>query len=140
MNVEILQIIAMGSGAIMFPLGGTGFKYLRRYVFPLILAGVALFGGLQPLNAALYAVLTCGALHLPYGSKTPYLVKFLVGCAFVAPTLLFGFTIWQIITPVAFIGLFRLSNWKPLANEFTWKIVEAITGLLIGISLAVFLK
>jgi hypothetical protein len=54
----------------------------------------------------------------------------------VLPTLALGFTIWQIITPIAFIVMFKLSNWKPLSKDFVWKIVEFITGVLVGVTVA----
>jgi hypothetical protein len=77
-----------------------------------------------------------GAFCLPYGEKTPYWGKFLVGCAFVLPTAILGFSWWQVITPAAFIGMFKLSNTNWAENMFFWKAVEFITGSLIGITVA----
>ena len=140
MNREILMILSMGLGGILFALGGTGFKPARRFILPLAFGAIALVSGFPWLSCLILCFGLMIAFCLPYGSKTPYWLKFLVGCSFVLPTLVLGFTIWQIITPVAFIIMFKLSNWKPTANEFVWKIVEFLTGTLIGVTIAQLIK
>jgi len=134
--IELLMIVSMGLGGVLFSLGGYKWKFLRRYVLPFALAFICLFAGKELWRCGvLWAGLTI-AFHLPYGSKTPYWLKFIVSCTFVAPTIPLGFTIWQVITPIAFIGMFKTSNWKPLAGEFSWKVVEFIVGGLVGITVA----
>ena len=39
MNTEWLMIACMGGGGILFAVGGTGFKWARRFVLPVLLAG-----------------------------------------------------------------------------------------------------
>ena len=140
MNPEYLMIIAMGGGGILGALGGTGFKYLRRFVLPILLGVVAILAGCIWWKCLIMAVGMVGAFSLPYGEKTPYWLKFIVGCAFVLPTAILGFSAWQIITPVAFIIMFFLSNWKPTAKIFFWKAVEFLTFGLVGITVASFIK
>lgn len=140
MNKEWLMIASMGLGGILFAVGGTGFKPARRFILPFFLGGIALLSGVLWWKCLILCLGLMGAFHLGYGSKTPYWPKFIVGCAFVAPTLILGFTLWQIITPITFIVMFRLSNWKPLASEFVWKIVEFLTGTLIGVTVAQLIK
>ena len=136
MNKEYLMITSMGLGGILFAWGGTGFKPARRFILPFILGILAMLAGFSALKCSIMALGLVIAFCLPYGQKYPYWVKFLVGCAFVVPTLILGYTIWQILTPIAFIVMFKLSNWKPLANEFVWKICEFGTGTLIGVTVA----
>ena len=82
-----------------------------------------------------------GATHLPYGERTPYPVKALVGCTYSLPFLGIGFHPWMIVTPVLFILLFYLSNKSGFfSSAFVWKIVEFVIGVLIGITTAFFIK
>jgi len=136
LDKELLMIIAMGSGGILGALGGYRWKWLRRFVLPGILGSIALIAGNPALQCLYMTIGLIIAFCLPYGERTPYPVKFLVGCAFVAPTLFLGFSIWQIITPVVFIVLFRLSNWKPFANIVFWKAWEFIVFSMVGITVA----
>lgn len=81
------------------------------------------------------------AFCLPYGERTPYPVKALVGCTYAAPLLFIGFNPWMVVVPVVFITLFILSNTKGFfASAFVWKIVEFSTGVIIGIASAFFVK
>lgn len=134
------MIIAMTGGGLLFALGGTGLKWLRRFVLPVLLGVVALLVGVIWWKAILMTIGFIGAFHLPYGQKTPYWLKFLAGCAFVLPTAILGFSHWQIITPIAFIIMFKLSNTKFTANIFFWKAVEFLTGGLVGVTVASFIK
>jgi hypothetical protein len=54
----------------------------------------------------------------------------------VAPTTFLGFSWWQIITPAAFIGMFYASRDKITEHVFPWKVVEFLTGALIGVAVA----
>ena len=136
MDKELLMIIAMGSGGVLGALGGYRWKWLRRFVLPTILGLIAILGGCNALMSLYMTIGLIIAFCLPYGEKTPYWLKFLVGCAFVAPTLFLGFTIWQVITPIAFIVMFKLSNMAKWASQFAWKIVEFITFSLVGVTVA----
>ena len=130
MEWVIIGILAVTS--TLFAVGGTGFKWVRRYVLPGLLAlGLILLGGLW-WKVLIACGALCGALHLGYGESKTYWYKFLVGCAYVVPSLLLGFSLWAILTPILFVGLFKLSNWEWTAGDFTWKICEFIFGLLIG--------
>ena len=134
--MELLQIIAMTISGLLFSLGGLKFKYLRRFIFPILLGIVALLAGFIWWKCLILCLGLIGAFCLPYGERTPYWGKFLVGCAFVFPTVILGFSWWQIITPICFIVMFKLSNTKFTSNIFFWKAVEFITGSLIGITVA----
>lgn len=134
------MIASMTISGLFGSLGGTVWKPLKRFFLPSILGLIAFLTGFLWWKAIIYALLTIGAFCLPYGEKRPYWFKFLVGCAFVVPTLIFGLTIWQIITPIVWIVFFRLSNAKILGNEFVWKICEFVSFSLIGITLAALIS
>lgn len=80
------------------------------------------------------------AYCLPYGSRTPYPVKFLVGISYSLPLLFIGLNTWMAVTPIAFIILFILSNRSGFfASTVVWKIVEFLVGVSIAISMAYFI-
>ena len=136
MNPEWLMIAAMVCGGAMFAIGGTGPKWVRRYLLPAALAGIALWGGFIWWACLGYAVTQCVTFCLPYGDRTPYWLKFIVFMSFAAPSLFFGFTWWQPVCGLVCFGTFCLSNWKVTANIFVWKICEFIIGASIGITVA----
>ena len=136
MNKEMLMIIAMGTGGICFSLGGTGFKWVRRFLLPAILAILTILGGILWWKALAMGGCLIAALCLPYGKKTPYPVKFLVMCSYFASTLWLGFSYWQAIGLAIAIILFKLSNTKWTQNIVFWKAWEFITGSLIGITVS----
>ena len=138
LNKEIIQLTLITASTFLFALGGThitdkikGKKWLRRYLLPLIIG--VLTGNW--LIGFLYII----AFSLGYGESKPYWYKFLVGVALIVPSFLLGLTPWQAITPVVFITLFALSNWKCTAKHFPWIICEAVFGLCIGITLVILL-
>jgi len=136
MNAEIISIICMGSGVILFALGGTGFKWARRFLLPAILAGMALLSGFAWWACLGYAVAQAVTLCLPYGERTPYPVKGLVFASYALPSLFFGFTAWQIILGAGCFGFFIMSNWDKTARSFPWKICEAGMGFLLGATIS----
>lgn len=136
MNKEWLMIVAMGSGGILGAIGGTGFKPARRFILPTVLAALALLAGVIWWKCLILCLGLMIAFCLPYGSRTPYWGKFLVGCTFILPTAALGFSWWQVFTPVIFILMFILSNWKPTASIFFWKAVEFITFALVGVTVS----
>lgn len=78
---------------------------------------------------------------LPYGERTPYWAKTLVGCSFSLPLLFIGINPWMSVVPVVFILMFFASNKGGfLSSAFVWKIVEMSIGFTIGIATAFFCK
>jgi hypothetical protein len=81
-----------------------------------------------------------GALCLPYGERTPYWLKFLVFCTYFACFVWMGFSWWMVIGPAVIFGLFKVSNTQWGQNIVFWRVWEAVTALLIGITAASFIK
>jgi hypothetical protein len=143
---EWMMIASIAFGTILFPAGGThipgigGQKWLRRYLMPVLLGGIALLSGFPAWTVACYTIGLIVALTLGYGETKPYWYKFLVFCGYSAPSLFLGLTIWQAITPVVLLLLFWLSNRPGIAKDVPWKVWEASAGFLIGVTLAVLMS
>ena len=76
-----------------------------------------------------------GAMHLGYGSKVGWARRALIACLMVIPSLFLGFSWLTAAFPVVFLGLYALSNWKPMAKSFTWVLVCSINGIVLGATL-----
>jgi hypothetical protein len=140
MNPELIYITLMALGGSLFALGGTGgwsyvSKSWRRYGLPLAFTGLLILLGVGYWRVLGSMSLLSAALHLGYGIRKPYWYKTLVGLSYVLPSLFFGFTWWTFLTPIGFIVLFALSNWRYTQRDFVWKVVEFMTGAFIAITI-----
>ena len=143
MNKELLMVLVPGLSWILFALGGTeisqkikGQKWIRRFVLPIVYLIAGIIAEVAIGQAIGVAILACGAFHLGYGEKKKWLERIGVGIAYGLIGIPVGISMWNLITVLGFLGLFKLSNTKLTANIFVWKIVEGMIGLLIGIEIA----
>jgi len=137
---EWQMILTMALSGTLFSVGGTGFKPARRFILPFLLALMCFWNGFIIWKCIVICAGLMIAFCLPYGSKTSYKIKFLTACAMTLPTIVLGFSWWQIITPLLFMAIFWLSNFKLTANIFKWKICEFLIGTLVGANIASLLK
>lgn len=145
--MEWLMIAYVVFGAFLFAAGGTqisskigGQKWIRRFLLPFIFGIITYFGGFiwwKALGVCLGYILV---FHFGYGEKKPWWYRLLIGVSYSLPSLFLGITLWQILIPIIFIGMFLLSNWRKTAKEFPWKVCEASYGGIIGITLATLLS
>jgi len=132
---EWIYILMMGLGGILFAIGGTGPKWVRRYVLPSVLCGCLIWLG-EPWYLALICCGGLGAvLHMGYGQSHSYPYKFMVFSLYVIPSLVLGFTWWVLIAPVVMLVLFKMSNIPFFAKDVVWKVWEFIAGTLIAVTL-----
>ena len=127
------MILGMALGGILFAIGGTGYKWARRFVLPVALGGIALWAGIEWWRCLAMTLGLIFSFHLGYGSSLPYWRKIITAISFVLPTITIGISLWQIFTPCLFILMFWLSNAKYWARLFPWKCVEFLTGTFIAI-------
>lgn len=79
--------------------------------------------------------------HLGYGDGRSWLIRAFIGCLYALPLVFIGLNPWMALIPVVFFSLFWLSNKSGFfANTVVWKIVEYLTGLMIGVAVAYFVK
>ena len=146
-NQEIIAMIMMTLGVLLWPLGGFRWKGFRRYVLPMCFCPLLVFYGVSLWQSLICCGLFSLVSHLGYGQSTPWLIPFqgsggksrssklLTALSYNLPALVIGWTWWMILTPVIFLGTFALSNWRYTSKDFSWKICEAITSLTIMITI-----
>ena len=127
---EYLLIGGVCLSAFLFALGGTGFKWARRFVLPAVLWGLLILMGVNIIQSGIAMGVLVAVLCLGYGESTPWWGKVLVALSYAIPALIIGWSWWIVILPPAFLIMFLLSNLE--VEGFTWKIVELMTGTLIG--------
>ena len=138
---EIIMILMMTLGVLLFTLGGYKWKWMRRYLMP-VLFGILIYfyGGMELWRIILSMGILIGVMTLPYGDSTPWILKFLVGCSYTLPALVFGFSVWVIVTPIFFITLFIMSNWSLTDKQFPWKVCEGLMGFIIPVTILVSMQ
>lgn len=135
MDVELAYIIIVPLDSFLWMLGGKYHKGLRRYGVPLVHLTALVLAKAPLAPALIHALLLGAALSLGYGESKSWWQRSLVALAFFYAFGILGFTWWMVIMPVAFMTMFYLSNWKPTARIFSWKIVEGLMGALMGVTL-----
>ena len=129
-------IILFPLGAALFAIGGTGFKWVRRYALPVLLMLVMWINGIIWWKFLAVGVLSGIAYCLPYGDSTPWWQKSLVIASYFAVMLFLGFTWLMVICPATVIWFFWVSQQSWGTDIMTWKMWECTTGALIGATLA----
>lgn len=137
MDKEWIMIGVIGLSPICYMIGGTGFKWVRRFVLPLILGVSALILSENLFRGLGVWLLATGAFHLGYGENTPVFMRALTLLAHglcLVPLIVGLNAILMFIPPLAFGGGYWLSR---KFNFVTWKVIEAIAGGSIACSLVV---
>jgi hypothetical protein len=135
---EWLMILVTLWNCGLFAAGGTdlngrGYKWLRRFLMPIGLGGVALL--YAPWWACIgYAVTLSFFLHLGYGERATWLYRAFIFTGYGVSALCFGFSGWMVVTPILCLLAFWLSNQKQSAGMFFWKAVEMLYGFLIAVT------
>jgi fatty acid desaturase len=147
LNPELWMVVLPALGWFLFALGGTeisttikGQKWIRRFIFPLILGLCILLAGFAWWKALACALIACIALHQGYGSKASWTKRVLIFTSYGLVSLPLGISFWNGYTIVVAIVCFILSNWKPTSNIYVWKFCEGFMGLSIGMQVAFLLS
>jgi len=143
MNNELIMVILPSASWLLFALGGTqisatvpGWKGWRRFVLPVVFAVFCILASTLWWQA-LITLITAIAVYIQgYGSKATWLKRALIAIGYGLIGASIGLSIWNLLTPLVFMLLFKLSNWKPTAGLFVWKVCEGFFGLMCGIQLA----
>ena len=130
-------MIALGMTSLAcFAIGGTGYKWVRRYVWPwACVMPILFFMGVSWWQCIVASGILCGVMHLGYGEAFGWWGKALVGLSYALPSLAIGYSLWVYIVPVVFLVMFLLSNVPWTEKSFTWKVCEMTYGSVIAYSL-----
>ena len=126
---EPLIIGILGSGGILWAIGGTGFKWARRFLLPVLYATVVFASGGSLLTCIWIGAATVAVNVLPYGDRTPPLIRWLVILLHNAPCLAINLMAWPVVLVASAlsIGLFQATR---KFNFITHKIWEFGAGFL----------
>ena len=142
-------MIAIPICTLLFMLGGYHWKYLRRYVMPILLGILCLFNGVVWWRALSYTLMLGVGTSLPYGDSLKvvvyepliWLLRLLVFSTLYLPVLVLATTAWVLALVLSLITflLFFLSNTKCCERYVPHKVWEAWCGFSIGVLLSLTL-
>ena len=117
--------------SILFAIGGTGYKWVRRFMMPLFIAFLGAVGGRHEVLMLGVGVGIGFTMHLGYGNSVNWAIRCLVITSYFIPMLLLGFSWCLVVFPPILIVLF----WMSRKGWVTWKVWELTAGFLIGIAI-----
>jgi hypothetical protein len=141
LNLIIIPVVS----SLLFMLGGYRWKYLRRYVLPILLGSACLINGVIWWRAAILMATLMVGTSLPYGDSLQKLLKweplvwlarFFVLSTYTIGAIAIGWSPWIVITPVIGIIMFYISRQKWGEKLVPWKLFEGIMGYLVGFTVA----
>jgi len=124
---EFGYMILLPASSLLWMLGGYRWKWMRRYLLPVIYGVViAVYG--RPVQALIVAVLSMVSFSLPYGDNSKWWGRVLTALSFGAVSLPLGFSWFQLLPPIVFLTGYYA---KP-----QWKITEGATGFACALPIA----
>lgn len=127
---EIHVMALLGAGPIMWMLGGYKWKWIRRFVWPIIVGCILAYTGLYVWRAIVVAGAMMLVNSMPYGDRTPWVIRATVFTFYGAPACIINaHAAWfvLILSPIMLVLWMFLSR---KYNYITWKTWEATAGLL----------
>lgn len=130
-------IILAPIGAACFAIGGTGFKWMRRFVLPAIMVLLCLINGIVWWQWLAMGICSIIAYCLPYGDSLGNnwwsgILRSLVIASYFGALCWIGISWFMLIAWGLLTFMFIISK----LGSLTWKVWELTTGFLIGITLA----
>jgi len=130
--MEWIIISMVTLSTVLYAIGGTGFKWARRFVMPVVLGVGAFLLGAGFLRSFIFLILTSGAMHLGYGEGSGWIKRILTMLAMAVcllPLANGASVLLTLLIPLAFGIGWYLSN---KFNWFSWKICELGMGFTYG--------
>ena len=126
---EWRMIALMVSGVACWTIGGTGYKWVRRYLWAVIVM-LSLLGAVAWWKALAVGMTLIATAVLPYGDRTPWWAKVLVFASLGAHVIWLDITFglwWALGTAIPLATLMLLSR---TYSRVTWKVWEGFSGFL----------
>jgi hypothetical protein len=140
MVTEWQMIALMATSGVLFAVGGTGYKWARRFLLPAVFGAFNLYQGVSWWQCLGFTVGLSAVLHPGYGDRANYWKRALLFTGYGVVYFWLGFTWWIVIIPPLFLGIFTLSNWKGTAEAFFWKGCEFLWGVILALAFIDSLK
>ena len=125
---EWIGMALLGLGPILWMIGGSGPKWVRRIAYPIVVAFLAVLLGIGILRSVLAGFLLAVVLTLPYGDKSSWPVRVTVFASYGIPSWAIHFLWWMPILTGITITLIALASRK--FNFVTHKIFEGACGFI----------
>jgi len=125
-------ILIVPISAMLFAIGGTGFKWVRRYILPIFLGCMVMLNGMAWWQAFCLTLGLGIAFSLPYGDSVNWDIRCIVLILYSFPTFVLGVTAWQVVYPLLLIFYFLMSRLNLTAKLFPWKGWELLAGSGMG--------
>jgi hypothetical protein len=145
MNPELFMVFVPGIAWVLFALGGTqisnempGWKGWRRFILPAVFMVACFIVGLY-WQGVLVGAIAGASYSIGYGESKNWKHRALVALAYSLIAIPIGLSFWNLLTGLAFLGLFMLSNLNLTSSVFVWKVCEGCFGAVCGIQLSYLL-
>jgi len=125
---EWLMIALMVTSVACFAIGGTGYRFVKFTIMPLLFGIIMYFSHVLWWHCLGMAVTMGGAITFGIGEKVPWWRKIIVVGGWSFSTLWIGWSVWQVIAPILILLFYFLSNNRITSRFFPWKICEASFG------------
>jgi len=126
-------IVFMAFSGLLFALGGTISTDIRRTWLPLCTFVFLLINHVPWWRALLACLVQSWIFSQGYGQSFSWTHRALVAFGFVLPAIIAAKpTVWTLLAPAWFLGMFCLSNTPAVASQVPWKLVEFGTGVFLS--------
>ena len=135
MHIEKDAVWALvGIGWALWTIGGAGPKWVRRFLWPAVLAGATIWLGGVTHWALVGATLMSALLTFGYGENDPWPKKLLLFELYGLVLVCFGVPWWWGLVTLGVLAPMKLLSER--ANWFAWKWWEGTAGALQGFAVA----
>lgn len=134
------MVVLLGSGPVLWMIGGLFWKAARRFVWPLeVLVILCMSNNDNKVwyKYTLAALAMIGVNGLAYGDNTEPWLRIVVFASYIVPAFIINKQAGIIMAFPTGLVLVLLMRMSLAHNEFTWKIWEASAGLIQAASILV---
>lgn len=117
---ETTIIALLAAGGVLWAVGGSGLKFLRRFLWPVLCAGLLAFSGVSLLTSLGVCLGLIVVSSAPYGDSTPWPLRIAVFAALPAPALAINMNAWPWVLACGLLvsGLaFATRKWNAVSQK-----------------------
>ena len=131
------MLLLIISSVLLWRLGGAGFKWARRFVWPALAGIILILSGAEHWRVLICVAGLIGVNHLGYGDRTTWSQRGIVLTLLALPSLFLSWHLWA-LRLVLMGGLSSLFFWLSRRyNRFSHLLFETLCGFLQALTLVV---